>query len=291
MPATTLIVDQINNLLSDSDVASALRMLHGGGAATLAPQLSAMHPTPSLTSASEPSRPTSPQQQPKHEPYIAHAPPALYQDDKDRRDRAASVASTVAPRRERTLSVTSSIAPTRERSSWTARQPPMIAGKPAGRARAGSRAEFDGGHVPFTHHLPTLHIDEDRHSVTTNETMTAGHDNGSANGDHAESRDPNGVKEKRNTGMGKSRLSQLFHLKKKKSSDSVVLDKPHRLEKERTLLPVNDDARHKLVKDRPTRRESQDTEKDLERRRIEQERRDAELAQGGSCSWRRSACG
>lgn len=279
-----LIADQINNLLSDSDVASALRMLHSGGTTSLTPHYPVTHPTPSLSSASGPSRPASPPQKPKPEPYIVHAPPALLQDDQDRRDRAASVASTIAPRRERNISISSSIAPARERSSWTTRQPPTIAEKPAGRARAGSRADYDGGHVPFTHHLPTAQIDEDARSVATTETAPGTQENGSANGDHAPHRESTGlgVKEKRKEGMPKSRLSQLFHLKKKKSSDSIPSERSHRLQTPHITHAAIDEARHKLVKERPARRESEDTDRDIERRRIEKERREAELAQGES---------
>ena len=255
-------IDQINSLLADPDVATAMRMFNGH-----TPRLPVKYPTPSISSGGtpRPSRPTSPRHQ---EPFIVRAPPALMQDtDRPRRDRNISAASTVDGR-DRGFSVSSSIAPPAH-STWTSRHGHLRdESSPARlRARAGSRLEMDGGHVPFTHHvppMPPMQVDDaDDGSVTAGDTSTlGGHEpiRESKNGEH--------IIEK---GMPKSRLSQLFHLKKKKSKDSFHSEKQHnKLEKpDRWKEEKGKEARDRAKED-----------KDAERKRLEHERREAELAQG-----------
>jgi len=130
---------------------------------------------------------------------------------------------------------------------------------------------MDGGHVPFTHYVPvvpTVQVDDtDDGSITAGDTSTVGGHEGSSTSRAGES--SSGKK----GGMPKSRLSQLFHLKKKKSTDSFHSDKdkqPHKLEKP---------DRWKEEKEKEARERARE-DKDAERRRLEHERREAELAQG-----------
>jgi len=102
-------------------------------------------------------------------------------------------------------------------------------------------------------------------SVTAGDDSTiGGHEGpgGARNGDHA--------LEKKGT-MPKSRLSQLFHLKKKKSTDSIHAEKQHhKLEKPDKWK----EGKEKEARDRARE------EREAERKRLEHERRENELAQG-----------
>ena len=235
--------DQINDLLNDTDVVSALRMMNNSN---LAARLTA--------SRQEPVQ--SPQAPKQSEPFIARAPPPLMQDS-ETRDRNVSNASSTAPpphqewhaavarrasrsegghipfthpiaeeeTRDRTVSNASTIGPPPNQEWHAAVQ------------RRVSRSE--GGHIPFTHPIAIEEeaVTEEDHSVEGAST-------------------PSRAKKAKH-----HRLSNLFHLKKRNVSQ--VMDESE----------VHSSASR-------SEREDREHEKEQEMRRVEAQRREEELLQG-----------
>lgn len=212
------------------------------------------------------SRPTSPAHR---EPFIAHAPPPLTQHDKQNRNRHVSISSSIFPGRDGESSSGHNT------TTWAAQKQAITQEElHRKRSRAASRAESEGGHIPFTHHIPIVHTPDDAQSVSTGDTHSIGHPStGSAelNGHTPASR------EKKSGMAGKSRLSQMFHIKRKKSAENVHPEKHNKLEKS-VHLPKDPEREREIVERR--RREQERADQDAERRRLEMERREAELAQG-----------
>ncbi|KAL7425047.1 hypothetical protein Q5752_000735 [Cryptotrichosporon argae] len=144
----TLSPEQINELVNDSSVASALRLM---GNPPVRPRRvshvldAAISPT---TSSPAPSA-----------PFLATAPPALLSGDGagHARDRTVSVSSSVAPPPRKRQSLVPAATPVS----------PIVPGaQPSPRRRRESSAatlDGEGGHVPFTHHVQPI-LSEDEHT-------------------------------------------------------------------------------------------------------------------------------
>ncbi|WVF68452.1 hypothetical protein IAT40_003218 [Kwoniella sp. CBS 6097] len=258
--------DQLFNLLSDSDVSSALRMMNS-------PHVPASRP-PHLNEWSNSAffsppttRPGSPGiEPPKHtSPYLVSAPPALTKSEGHGRERTMSVASSVAPPVHSSWNSSP-----RLRTSSDAQPPTESFGNARRRAssKAGLTADGQGGHIPFTHHVPTVAVDDqdtDGAIAPPTESLPAiKEDTPSPARTSIEGLKPkNKEKEKR------GRLSGLFHLGKRKSIDAGMSE----------VLTPQKDHKTDAQKAEEKARDKERYEKDVERRRLEQERRDEELAQ------------
>ncbi|OCF73256.1 hypothetical protein I204_06487 [Kwoniella mangroviensis CBS 8886] len=265
--------EQLRNLLSDSDVSSALRLMNSPHAPATRP--ANLNEWSNSVFFSPPNtRPTSPgADQPTHRsPYLVSAPPALTSSDNHGRERTMSVASTIAPPTRSTWGSSP-----RQRQSIDSHPSPEI--QTANRRRAslkgGLLSDGQGGHVPFTHHLPVPSVDEGspEHELDdVSEVLPAIMENDSAvlpsmptiQSDKSSKDGKEKEKEKKN------RLSNIFHIGKKKSAD-VPPKHDHNL--------LHKDHRTDKQKEEDKLRERERYERDVERRRLEQERRDEELAQ------------
>ncbi|EIW71562.1 hypothetical protein TREMEDRAFT_60485 [Tremella mesenterica DSM 1558] len=250
-PKVTLsvVTDQIHALLDDTDLASAVRMINTN---RLGPTLRPTLPDPVSsfsTQSSFSANPSGPTPFPSHtaEPYLVSAPPALTEVD-HHRDRTVSMSSTIAPY---------NITPrSGQRSSFDR---PSIDRRTRDRRMSSVTGEPPEGHLPFTHHVPVSDVMEDE-SVDGNE---------SASPDELSSKQVNGSLRRSGslatrtvTPDKKSRFSQLFSRKKKKSP-----------ERTKPIAPPVVKHDHHEHKDHAAK------EREEEIRRLERERREAELAQ------------
>ncbi|WRT69632.1 uncharacterized protein IL334_006621 [Kwoniella shivajii] len=266
--------EQLRDLLSDSDVSSALRLLNS-------PHMPASRPTNmnewsnSVFFSPPASRPGSPDMTiPKHtSPYLVSAPPALTSSENHARERTMSVASSIHPPVHSTWGSTP-----RHRQSLESHGSPDLEALRRRRAssKGGLTPDGQGGHVPFTHHLPVPHVEEG--APEEEEDLEAASDGLPAitENDLEPTRVPTqsskSSKEVKENKDKKNRLSSLFSMKKKKSIDQV--SQQHH---EHHLL--HRDHKSDRQKEEEKAREKEKYEKDVERRRLEQERRDEELAQ------------
>jgi hypothetical protein len=212
----------------------------------------------------------------RRELYVPTAPPALIRDDENHH-------------RDRTISVSSSIAPgsrPSKKSSWdedaeTARR------RREARRRSSTMGEGEGGHVPFTHHIPArvneaIESSGDDSGDNDNETRTFDDDRPSSAvtgaGDTTHLLPPGEIT-KTDKKKRKGRLSQLFG-RRKKSSESMSTE-VMRSGGTVKVFPTTPDFH-----DHARARESY--LKDLEIRQLERERRDNEIWDGKSavdCVW------
>ena len=250
----------------------------------LNPRMPNLRHDPSTSSFSPgSSRPTSPglHQNAFQEPFIVHAPPALTQPGDS------------PPGRLRNISISGHIT-SAPRSPWKSRtrqSPEMGASDEATfgerRRRASSQAKPLPGHVPFTHHVPVVTVDDYEASDHDEPRSANTADTPPPLSDRTVSDDtPRSVVKteapSKNGGLaGRGRLSQLFHIKRKKSSESIH---PSDMTRKSSVKDHQEDKEKEREKERERERvkerEKERSERDLERRRLEQERRDAELAQG-----------
>ncbi|WVW86993.1 hypothetical protein I302_109049 [Kwoniella bestiolae CBS 10118] len=263
--------EQLRNLLSDSDVSSALRLMNSPHApasrpANLNDWSNSVFFSPPTT------RPTSPgAEQPTHRsPYLVSAPPALTSSDNHGRERTMSVASTVAPPTRSTWGSSP-----RQRQSIDSHPSPEMQALHRRRAssKAGMMSDGQGGHVPFTHHLPVPSVDEgspEQELDDVSDGLPAITENDStALPSLAPTVSDKSSKEGKEKEK-KSRLSNIFHIGKKKAPEAPNKHDHHLLHK---------DHRTDKQKEEDKAREREKYERDVERRRLEQERRDEELAQ------------
>jgi hypothetical protein len=236
-------VDQIHSLLQDPDVASALRIMS-----------SPNHLPISRTGRLDPQSrsfytPSTRSISPHAEPYLATAPPPLTSSDGHMRNRTTSTSSTIA---------------SPDRSQWRSGESLVER-----RRRASSRVtipENEGGHVPFTHHVTIIpdesedEVEDEQAKPTRPTTGTPDTTAGLAN-PVVPTQETNTAK--LNDKHKRMSLSQIFHFKKKEHPKVAVTEVDH--------------SHHSVDKERDRLRR----EKDADMRRKEQERRDAELGQGG----------
>lgn len=280
-------IDQIHEIFANSDVAKALRM--GQGASTSrSPSTPARRDRRSSSSAATKLGDTPPQPQ-RNGLFMVTAPPALLRDeDGQLRDRTVSVSSSIAPpprsTSRRHLNTEEQQQRERERDHEQDPETEPTRLRREARRRSSTLVEPEGGHVPFTHHLP-VRVDEilessgeedgsthtritfdedDRPASSAQRTIesTTQHSDVVAS---APAASPKPKDKKR-----KGRISGLFR-RSKKSSES--------LRKEHTTQ--HDAKHHEQAKaDHAKAREQYD--RDRATRQMEQERRDAELAEGES---------
>ena len=240
--------DQINNLLNDTDVVSALRMMNNSN---LAARLSASRQDVSSPISLMQSKDPPP---PNTEPFVVRAPPAQFKNDDEpgqlSRDRNVSDASTLAPTMTNTWTSTSN-------GDMRLRTASM---------RKLSRSETVGGHIPFTHPTPITQVDED---VTTEGDAEEERPMGITNGlavelQGADSSSKSSLAAKRKS---RHRISNLFHLKKRIPSQPTEDTEAH--------SHVSRSDREELKS-----KEKVEQERDEEMRRKESQRREEELLQG-----------
>lgn len=260
-------VDQINDLLIESDVGPAMLLMQENA------RSSPLH-TRDQSSARRRSVSThSPDNAMRRELYVPTAPPALIRDEEGHH-------------RDRTVSVSSSIAPGSrpgKKSSWD-EDSEMARRRREARRRSSTMGEGEGGHVPFTHHIPARvneAVESSEDDSGDNETRTFDDDRPSTSmtgGDTTHLLPPGEItKTDEGKKKRKGRFSQLFHLRKK-SSESIskeVMRSGGTVKVFPTTPDSHDHARSREL-----------YLKDLEIRRIERERRDNELLDGKSSHFR-----
>lgn len=255
-------IEQIQDLFSHSEIGKVARLSQGSPGSTLIP---VKHDRRLSTSMD--SRPPAPQHR---ELYTVTAPPALIRDEDGHL-------------RDRTLSVSSSIAPSPRRASQKARQAsldedeqetePARRRREAARRRSSTVVEPEGGHIPFTHHLPTrlneVHEGSSGEDASAHTTFDDDRPTSSALLEAPSTSLGTASPGKTSDKKRKGRLSGLFR-RSKKSFENLRNDvSPHQVAA----------LHHEQVRaDHAKAREK--WEKDNIVQELERERRDAELAEG-----------
>jgi hypothetical protein len=247
-------------MLINSDVGAAiLQLQEGNRPSTL---LGGSSPAARRKSISQ----HSPERTKSNGMYMPTAPAPLIQDDNPHRDRTVSISSTIGPSRSR---------PT-HKSSWDD-DAEIARRRRAARRRSSTLGDGEGGHVPFTHHVP-IRVNEAEESSGDE---SADHDNGTIEdrppssmlvADNTHIKPPSETSKEDGKKRKKGRFSGLFH-RRKKSTES--------LSREYTTpgRPIPSPASH------TSRDHAQSRElylKDLEIRTIERERREEEDREGES---------
>lgn len=178
--------DQINDLLADSDVAAAIRLMANAGTPSI----------PAPRSSTSIARDDSPE--PSRQPFLVHAPPALVSQN-DVRNRNYSVSTVASSPRNLGRGSKSEI---------------PDADALARRRRASSRATLgmdgDGGHVPYTHYIPPTIGDSDLETEVPPEPP-----------EEAVETEPAGAKSFEPKLPKRKRISALFNLKHKRSDSTL----------------------------------------------------------------------
>lgn len=214
--------------------------------------------------------------EPRHrELFTVTAPPALLRDEEGHhRDRTTSISSSIAPpspsrrsefqRQSRRDEEDQDTEPARRRTE--------------ARRRSSTLLQPEGGHVPITHHIPTRVAEQQESSWEDDAADRSVEDDRPAssaqNHAEAESVPHNDGLLKTSDQKRKGRFSGLFR-RSKKSSDS--------LRKEPTPALALPSQHEQARADQARARERY--EKELVIRKLEQERRDAELLEGESLPW------
>ncbi|ORY34806.1 hypothetical protein BCR39DRAFT_556311 [Naematelia encephala] len=244
-----LMSEQIHNLLADSDVATAMRLMS-----------SHLTPRPSIPDASAlsppPTRSNTPAPPQHAEPFIVSAPPPLT-GESHIRERTDSVASTIAH-------VNWDSSP--KRASWDSDMNDKQVAKPR---RSDSIAAPEAGHIPFTHHVPVVEVESESDQEEPEPLPSAPVSNGMS-----KSASTGKLKE-----GNRSRLSQLFHLKRKPSPDLLPRTNTQHVHPTTPLRNVISHAPGHEVHKTDHHKDRQQIEREALMRRKEQERRDAEIAQ------------
>ncbi|OXH54972.1 hypothetical protein J002_03346 [Cryptococcus neoformans] len=263
----SLNTDQIHSLLSDSDLASAIRLMNDNNNA-ISPRV------PFSSSVADPYNHStaSTADPPSHvSPYLVSAPPPLTNDSPNPHGR------------ERAVSAASSIVPATPATTWSPHfrstfQVPDGHGHGLGAqrqrsvSRASMSAELPGGHIPFTHHLPAVpQVNEEDSDEGSMQGAPGTLETARPVQEQSLSRDEEGKKKKKKKKMDrKSGLSGLFHFGRRGSNDSN--DRSPRLkEKEHPWRADRYSEEH--ARDREAR------EREEEMRRIEWEKRQEEIMQ------------
>jgi hypothetical protein len=198
--------------------------------------------------------------------YMPTAPAPLIQDDSPHRDRTVSISSTIGPARSRP----------NHKSSWED-EAEIARRRREARRRSSTLGDGEGGHVPFTHHVP-IRVNEaeessddsgDNDNATTEDRPTSS----MLIADNTHLKPPSETSKEDGKKRKKGRFSGLFH-RSKKSTESISREFA-------TPGPVASPASH------ATHDHAQSRElylKDLEIRTIERERRDEEVWEGESSS-------
>lgn len=262
-----MLVDQINDLLIESDVGPAMLLMQENA------RSSPLHARDQVSARRRSVSTHSPVNAMRRELYVPTAPPALIRDEEGHhRDRTVSVSSSIAPGSRPS-----------KKSSWD-EDSEIARRQREARRRSSTMGEGEGGHVPFTHHIPARvneAVESSGDDSGDNETRTFDDDRPSTSmtgGDTTHLLPPGEItKADERKKKRKGRFSQLFHLRKK-SSESIskeVMKSGGTVKVFPTTPESHDHARSREL-----------YLKDLEIRRIERERRDNELLDGKSSHFR-----
>lgn len=281
-------LDQIHSLLSDSDLASAIRMVNGNSA--ISPRISAIdpynHATPSASASTGP---------PNHvSPYLVSAPPPLTKDSPNSRsygrERAVSAVSSIG-----------SVTATPTSTTWSPRfrstsDVPAYDGhglgnpRPRSASRASMSTDMHGGHIPFTHHLPMVpqeaDEEEDNYDEVSSQTHSATVDGVQPVREQSllweDSKAKETTKKEKKKKKGKSALSNLFHFGRQRGSNGNGNGNGNGTEGEHTPK-VKEKEHHWRAPDWHSEEHARDREareREEEMRRIEWEKRQEEIMQG-----------
>lgn len=283
--------DQIHSLLSDSDLASAIRMVNGNNA--ISPRV----PFPSsaaIDHGATPAASASTTDPPNHvSPYLVSAPLPLTKDSPSSRshgrERAVSAVSSIGSVTATPTRTTTTAWSPRFRSTSTSDVPPHD-GRPRSASRASMSTDMHGGHIPFTHHLPMVPQEADEEEDNYDEVSSQTH---SGMMDVAQPvreqsllwEDGKKEKTKKEKKKGKSALSNLFHFGRQRGksgngngngngTEGVVKEKEHHWR-----------AAEWHSEEHAREREAHEREEEM--RRIEWEKRQEEIMQGAAVSPRR----
>ncbi|KIR78514.1 hypothetical protein I305_02886 [Cryptococcus gattii E566] len=275
----SLNTDQIHSLLSDSDLASAIRMVNGNNA--ISPRIPAIdpynHATPPASATTDPPRHVS--------PYLVSAPPPLTKDSPTSRsygrERAVSAVSSIG-------SVTATPSTTwSPRFRSTSDAVPYDAHglgnpRPRSASRASMSTDMHGGHIPFTHHLPMVPQEADEEEDNNYDEVSSQTHSGTVEGVQPVREqsllweDSKATKkEEKKKKKGKSALSNLFHFGRQRGSNG------NGTEGERTPK-VKEKEHHWRAADWHSEEHARDREareREEEMRRIEWEKRQEEIMQ------------
>lgn len=260
----SLNTDQIHSLLSDSDLASAIRLMNDNKA--ISPRV------PFSSCATDPYNhgTTSTVDPPSHvSPYLVSAPPPLTNDSPNShgRERSVSAVSSISPATPTTWSphFRSTFEVPDGHGLGVQRQ------RQRSVSRASMSAELPGGHVPFTHHLPVVpQADEEDSDDRSTQAASGTLETAQPVQQQSFLHENNNNKKKKGGNNRKGALSSLFHFGRRGSNDSN--DRSPRL-KEKEHLWRTDRYSEEHAKDREAR------EREEEMRRIEWERRQEEIMQ------------
>lgn len=269
-----LTADQIQDLLGDADVSSAIQLMRPKPPRRQSSSVSADHP-PLHASASSSSNAAAaghhaPDSSPPtiSRPYLVSAPPALTNGDWHGRDRTVSVSSSMVSTPQRNVT-------------------PLV-----GRRRHSSLVlpSDEGGHVPFTHHVtqppPETAIEEEDDDDDDDEYDNMDNSVVLVDRDDASDAPPSTVRSAdspvnslshastvpKDHDRGKRRISSLFGLGRKKH-DPTPAPAP-------APLPAQQQRTRPPSPPRQAEREARKSNRDQAMRLAEQERRNQELEQG-----------
>ncbi|KAE8542434.1 hypothetical protein D1P53_001213 [Cryptococcus gattii VGV] len=282
----SLNTDQIHSLLSDSDLASAIRMVNGTN--PISPRISAIdpynHATPSASATTDP---------PNHvSPYLVSAPPPLTKDSPNSRsygrERAVSTVSSIG-----SVTATPSTTTWSPRFRSTSDAVPPYDGhglgnpRPRSASRASMSTDMHGGHIPFTHHLPMVPQEADEEEDNNYDEVSSQTHSGTVEGVQPvreqsllwEDSKAKETKKEKKKGKGKSALSNLFHFGRQRGSNGN--GNGNGTEGEHTPK-VKEKEHHWRAADWHSEEHARDREareREEEMRRIEWEKRQEEIMQ------------
>ncbi|WVO13810.1 hypothetical protein L204_101433 [Cryptococcus depauperatus] len=248
---TTLNTDQIHSLLSDSNVASALRLMSGS---LMGPRKS----LPNLTTSPFERRSSATGGLPHASPYLVTAPPALTEDSPtSERDRTFLAASSILPMKKTNLSM--------NRSHFEAPHQHGLRSRGQWASMNSIGMDNQGGYVPFVHHLPMVTGQKEDKDNDNQSVSSAIMENGPSVLD--ENLSAKEIKQDRKD--KKNALSHFFHLGRRKGSDtneSAPNIKDHVRFKKEKMTRQNDFAKEEELREE-------------EMRKIEWEKRQEEFIQ------------
>ncbi|WVQ75100.1 hypothetical protein IAR50_004709 [Cryptococcus sp. DSM 104548] len=252
--------DQIHSLFGDTDLASAIRIMNSGQLAS--PRSSLANAIPSVPHKAVNA------EYPHASPFLVSAPPPLIQDSgPSGRDRASSIASTIA--------TTPHL-----RSTWSPHQPAFDASD-VSRRRSNSRtsiAEPLGGHTPFTHHVQAMPQMEEEPSDDENGLAVPQQDPSRLEVENPAFSDEGSVGQKdKDKKKSKKGLGSLFKLGGRRSSEAADPAPMERRASENHHAIIHKSDTRKTADEHARDKEAK--EREAEMRRIELEKRQEEIMQ------------
>lgn len=265
--------DQIQALLQDADVSSAIQLMSNAPPSSRAHRQSIIAPSPDVSHSATTQPPTSSttvELPPVSKPYLVSAPPALTSGGADwgGRDRSPSISSTVAPSPMRNVT-------------------PATTGRRRALSNATLGGDSDGGHIPFTHHVPPIpagdtDIEEaSEGDIGHSDNPTSAHFSANEGGlSTPKTPDMSAVPPKAKDDSGSRRRISGFFNRGKKRASSPNQAPPERLE--RLAPPASSPAPTPARRHVETQALRQKMDRDAEMKNAERARRQQEQLQGES---------